>query len=135
MVALKEKSENLSYELPKLTIDSPPLPPVQPALNPYRWIILIAVLTGAFLELLDTTSVNVALRNMAGNLGATQDEIAWVVTGYILSNVIVLPMSAWLSSLFGRRRYLFYSIILFTVASLFCGASHTLVELVVRAFR
>ena len=69
--------------------------PAEDELNPYRWIILIAVLTGAFLELLDTTSVNVALRQMAGNLGATTDEIGWVATGYILSNVIVLPLTAW----------------------------------------
>lgn len=109
---------------------APANPLAQPALNPYRWIILVAVLTGAFLELLDTTSVNVALRDMAGNLGATPDEIAWVVTGYILSNVVVLPMTAWLSSLFGRRKYLFYSIALFTAASIFCGASQTLGELV-----
>jgi len=98
--------------------------------DPHRWIILIAVLTGAFLELLDTTSVNVALRQIGGNLGATQDEIGWVATGYILSNVVVLPMTAWLSSVFGRRRYLTWSILLFTAASIMCGASHTLVELV-----
>ncbi|MCW3062338.1 MAG: Inner rane component of tripartite multidrug resistance system [Capsulimonas sp.] len=101
-----------------------------PALNPYRWIILMAVLTGAFLELLDTTSVNVALRQMAGNLGATSDEIGWVATGYILSNVIVLPLTAWLSSVFGRRGYLTASILLFTLASFFCGASTTLGQLI-----
>lgn len=104
--------------------------PSAPALNPYRWIILVAVLTGAFLELLDTTSVNVALRDMAGNLGATPDEIAWVSTGYILSNVVVLPLTAWLASVFGRRRYLAFSILLFTVASIFCGMSTTLAQLV-----
>ncbi|MDR3710974.1 MAG: DHA2 family efflux MFS transporter permease subunit [Capsulimonadaceae bacterium] len=115
---------------PETPSPQPPLAPHAAPLNPYRWTILIAVLTGAFLELLDSTSVNVALRDMAGNLGATSDEIAWVVTGYILANVIVLPMTAWLSGMFGRRRYLFYSIMLFTIASLFCGASHTLGELV-----
>lgn len=98
--------------------------------DPHRWIILVAVLTGAFLELLDTTSVNVALRQIGGNLGATQDEIGWVATGYILSNVVVLPMTAWLSSLFGRRRYLTWSILLFTAASIMCGTSQTLGELV-----
>ncbi len=105
------------------------LPASQP-LNPYRWIIMVAVLTGAFLELLDTTSVNVALRQMQGNLGATSDEIAWVSTGYILSNVVVLPLTAWLSSLFGQRRYLTYSILLFTAASFACGMSTTLGALV-----
>ena len=99
-------------------------------LNPYRWVILIGLVMASLLELLDTTSVNVALRQMAGNFGATYDEIAWVSTGYILSNVIVLPLTAWLSSLFGRKKYLTGSIILFTIASVFCGASHTLGELV-----
>lgn len=99
-------------------------------LNPHRWIILVGLVTASLLELLDTTSVNVALRQMAGNFGATYDEIAWVSTGYILSNVIVLPLTAWLSSLFGRKRYLTGSIIIFTIASVFCGASNTLGELV-----
>lgn len=111
----------------------PVLPPpakTPAALNPHRWIILVAVLTGAFLELLDTTSVNVALRQMQGNLGATTDEIAWVSTGYILSNVVVLPLTAWLATVFGRRRYLTGSILLFTFASLLCGASTTLGALV-----
>ncbi len=99
-------------------------------LNPYRWVILIGLITAAILEVLDTTIVNVALPQMAGNLGATREEIGWVSTGYILSNVIVLPMTAWLSSRFGRKRYLVGSILLFLVASFFCGTSHTLVELV-----
>ncbi|MGI4789897.1 MAG: DHA2 family efflux MFS transporter permease subunit [Janthinobacterium lividum] len=112
-----------------------PLPPQAPSagpapLNPYRWIILVAVLTGAFLELLDTTSVNVALRQMQGNLGATSDEIAWVSTGYILSNVVVLPLTAWLSSVFGRRLYLTASILLFTFASILCGLSSSLGALI-----
>jgi DHA2 family multidrug resistance protein len=111
---------------------TPPRPAAAPANSPdpHRWIILIAVLTGAFLELLDTTSVNVALRQMGGNLGATQDEIGWVATGYILSNVVVLPMTAWLSSVFGRRRYLTWSILLFTLTSIMCGLSDSLAELV-----
>ncbi len=108
----------------------PPLPPPAAALNPYRWIILVAVLTGAFLELLDTTSVNVALRQMQGNLGATSDEIAWVSTGYILANVVVLPLTAWLSSVFGRRLYLTASILVFTLASILCGLSSSLGALV-----
>jgi len=100
------------------------------AINPYRWIILIGLVTGSVMEVLDTTVVNVALPQMMGNLGATTDEIGWVSTGYILSNVIVLPMTAWLSSRFGRRRYLAASIITFIGASFFCGTSHTLGELV-----
>ncbi len=99
-------------------------------LNPYRWVILIGLITAAILEVLDTTIVNVALPQMAGNLGATREEIGWVSTGYILSNVIVLPMTAWLASRFGRKRYLVGSILLFLVASFFCGTSHSLIELV-----
>jgi DHA2 family multidrug resistance protein len=117
---------------PVASIEPPATTAAQTAqgLNPYRWVILIGLVMASLLELLDTTSVNVALRQMAGNFGATYDEIAWVSTGYILSNVIVLPLTAWLSSLFGRKKYLVGSIILFTIASVFCGASHTLGELV-----
>ena len=99
-------------------------------LNPSRWIILVGLITAAIMEVLDTTIINVALPQMAGNLNATTDEIAWVSTGYILSNVIVLPMTAWLGQRFGRKRYLVFSIGLFIVASFFCGTSKTLIELV-----
>jgi DHA2 family multidrug resistance protein len=99
-------------------------------LSPYRWIILVGLITAAILEVLDTTIVNVALPQMAGNLGATTQEIGWVSTGYILANVIVLPMTAWLASRFGRKRYLAASIITFLVASFFCGTSRSLGELV-----
>ena len=97
----------------------------------YRWLILVGLILAAAMEVLDTTIINVALPQMAGNLSTTTQEIAWVSTGYILSNVVVLPMTAFLNSLFGRRNYLTGSIILFTVASFFCGTSHSLGELVV----
>jgi MFS transporter, DHA2 family, multidrug resistance protein len=97
----------------------------------HRWLILLGLITAAIMEVLDTTIVNVALPQMAGNLGATQQEIGWVATGYILSNVVVLPMTAFFTETFGRRRYLIASIILFAVASFLCGTSHSLVELVV----
>jgi DHA2 family multidrug resistance protein len=97
----------------------------------YRWLILLGLITAAIMEVLDTTIVNVALPQMAGNLGATYDEIAWVATGYILSNVVVLPMTAFFTSTFGRRNYLTFSIVLFAFASFMCGTSHTLIELVI----
>ncbi|HEY4219298.1 MAG TPA: DHA2 family efflux MFS transporter permease subunit [Gemmatimonadaceae bacterium] len=97
---------------------------------PYRWIILFGLITAAIMEVLDTTIVNVALPQMAGNLGATFQEISWVSTGYILSNVVVLPMTAFLTSIFGRRNYLTASIVLFIIASFLCGTSGTLRELV-----
>ena len=95
-----------------------------------RYIIAIAVTLAAVLELIDTSIVNVAIPDMMGNLGATLDEIAWVSTGYIIANVIVIPMSGWLSGWFGRRRYLAGSIALFVTASFFCGAATSLWGLV-----
>ena len=96
----------------------------------YRWLILVGLMMAAVMEVLDTTIINVALPTMAGNLGATTTEIAWVSTGYILSNVVFLPMTAFLTGLFGRRNYLSGSIVLFIVASFLCGISHSLIELV-----
>jgi DHA2 family multidrug resistance protein len=95
-----------------------------------RWIIAITVTLASILEILDTSIVNVAIPHMMGSLGATLDQIAWVSTGYIVANVIVLPITGWLSAYFGRRRYFAGSIMLFIVASFFCGNSHTLNELV-----
>jgi len=100
------------------------------AADPYRWIILIGLITAAVMEVLDTTIINVALPQMAGNLNATTDEIAWISTAYILANVIILPMTAWLSQRFGRKRYLTFSILVFIVASFFCGTSRTLNEVI-----
>ena len=95
-----------------------------------RWIVLIAVMLGTVLEVLDTSIVNVAIPDMMGNLGATLDQISWVSTGYIIANVIILPLTGWLSAFFGRRRYLAGSMILFTVASFCCGTAHSLNALV-----
>src|SRR5215212_1899547 len=86
-----------------------------------RWVILVALMLGTILEVLDTSIVNVAIPEMMGNLGATLSQISWVSTGYIIANVIVLPLTGWLSTYFGRKRYLTGSIVLFTVASFFCG--------------
>ena len=101
--------------------------------DPYanRYLIALTVTLASVLELVDTSIVNVAIPHMMGSLGATLDEIAWVSTGYIVANVIVLPITGWLSDVFGRRRYFAGSIALFTLASFFCGNAHTLTELVV----
>ncbi|HEY0245992.1 MAG TPA: DHA2 family efflux MFS transporter permease subunit [Mucilaginibacter sp.] len=95
-----------------------------------KWIITITVITASLLELIDTTIVNVSLPNIQGNLGATLEDVAWVVTGYGVANVIVLPMSGWLGSRFGRKNYFLTSIIVFTIASFLCGNSTGLDELV-----
>ena len=92
----------------------------------HKYLIAIAVTLAAVLELIDTSIVNVAIPHMMGNLGATLDEISWISTGYIIANVIVIPMSSWLSGYFGRKRYLTWSILLFVAASFFCGAATTL---------
>src|SRR5437773_3843774 len=96
-----------------------------------RYIIAVTVTLASIMELIDTSIVNVAIPHMMGNLSATLDQIAWVSTGYIVANVIVLPITGWLSQVFGRRRYFAGSIALFTIASFLCGNSHTLTELVV----
>jgi len=103
---------------------------VEDQVSRFRWLILLGLITAAIMEVLDSTIVNVALPQMAGNLGATNQEIGWVSTGYILANVVVLPMTAFLVSRFGRKRYLGFSILLFITASFFCGTSHSLLELV-----
>jgi MFS transporter, DHA2 family, multidrug resistance protein len=110
---------------------SPSSPPQAEDKYRYKYLIAIAVTMAAMLELIDTSIVNVAIPHMMGNLGATLDEISWVSVGYIIANVIVIPMSSWLSAYFGRRRYLTGSILLFVAASFFCGWSTTLVQLVV----
>src|SRR5207302_5174748 len=79
----------------------------------YKYLIAIAVTLAAVLELIDTSIVNVAIPHMMGNLGATLDEISWVSTGYIIANVIILPITGWLSAYFGRRRYFAGSIMIF----------------------
>jgi DHA2 family multidrug resistance protein len=107
--------------------------PAQAALSLRQWLLLFGVMLAVVLEILDTSIVNVALPNMMGNLGATVDEIAWVVTSYIIANVIVIPMTSWLAARFGRRRYFVGSILVFTAASFLCGAARSLPELV--AFR
>jgi DHA2 family multidrug resistance protein len=98
-----------------------------------KWIITITVIMASLLELIDTTIVNVAIPHIQGNLGATLEDIAWVVTGYAVANVIILPMSGWLGGRFGRKNYFLTSIVVFTIASFLCGNATSLDELV--AFR
>ena len=113
------------------TSAAPAAPDAAEAGVPYRWLILLGLITAAVMEVLDTTIINVALPQMAGNLGATTAEIAWVSTSYILANVVVLPMTAFFTATFGRKNYLTFSIILFIVASFLCGTSSSLGELVI----
>src|ERR1700733_12962529 len=82
------------------------------------------------MELIDTSIVNVAINQMAGNLGCTIEDVSWVITAYAIANVIIIPMTGFLAAYFGRKNYYFYSIILFTAASFMCGNSTGLWELV-----
>ena len=89
----------------------------QPAVNP--WIIAVAVTLATFMEVLDTSIANVALPHIAGSLSAGQDESTWVLTSYLVSNAIVLPLSGWLSSIVGRKNFYMGCVALFTISSSF----------------
>lgn len=99
-----------------------------------RTMVVTAAIIAAMLQLIDISIVNVSLREIAGSIGATTVEIAWVVTAYAVSNVIMIPLAGMFSDLFGRRNYFTASIIIFTAASAFCGMSHTLNEIIVWRF-
>lgn len=99
-----------------------------------RVIITITAVFCALLEIIDTTIVNVALNNMRGSLGATLSEVSWVITAYAIANVIVVPMTSWLSQQFGRRNYFAASVMIFTVASFLCGNSTSISELILFRF-
>src|SRR5262245_59641986 len=91
-----------------------------------RWIVAIAVMFATFMEVLDTTVVNVSLPHIAGSLSATIDESTWALTSYLVANAIVLPMTGWLAGVFGRKRLLMASVTGFTLSSFLCGFAPTL---------
>src|SRR6266436_7243564 len=90
-----------------------------PHINP--WIIAISVMLSTFLEVLDTTVVNVSLPHIAGSLSSTIEESTWVLTSYLVANAIILPLTGWLARYFGRKRLLMASVTGFTIASFLCG--------------
>jgi MFS transporter, DHA2 family, multidrug resistance protein len=104
-----------------------------PAHSPdtYKWLIAIAVMLGTTLEVLDTSIVNVALPHMQGTFSASVDEIAWVLTSYLVANGVMIPMTGWISSRFGRKRYFLFSMAIFVIASALCGAAPSLSAMVV----
>ena len=99
-----------------------------------RVIITLTAIVCALLEIVDTTIVNVAINDMKGNLGATTSEVGWVITAYAIGNVIIVPMTSWLSQQFGRRNYFAASIILFTICSFLCGNASGINELIIFRF-
>src|SRR5712691_7428233 len=109
------------------TTASIPVPYVaseRPAIDP--WIIAVTVTLATFMELLDTAIANVALPHIAGGLAVSYDESTWVLTSYLVSNAVVLPLSAWLSRVFGRKRYYMLCVVLFTASSVLCGLAPSL---------
>ncbi|HTW81205.1 MAG TPA: DHA2 family efflux MFS transporter permease subunit [Terracidiphilus sp.] len=96
-----------------------------------QWVIAMSVTLATFMEVLDSSIANVALPHIAGNLGATMDEATWVLTSYLVSAAVVLPMSGWLSDLLGRKRFYMICVFLFTASSLLCGLSTSLPMLVI----
>jgi DHA2 family multidrug resistance protein len=96
-----------------------------------RWIIVLGVMLAPLMETIDSSIVNVALPTIQGNLGATLDEAAWVITGYLVANVIVIPLTPWLQTRFGRRQYFTATVIGFTIVSALCGMSGSIEMLIV----
>jgi MFS transporter, DHA2 family, multidrug resistance protein len=94
-------------------------------------LVTVTVMLGMIMAIIDLTIVNVALQTMAGNLGATTDEIAWVVTGYILAAVVIMPLNGWLTAMFGRQRFYAFCVAAFTISSFLCGIARTLWMLIV----
>src|SRR5437764_10593970 len=107
---------------------SPAPDSIRPRFGP--WLVAVAVLVPTFMEVLDTTIANVALRYIAGGLSAAVTDSEWVITSYLAANAIVLPISGWLSSHLGRRNYFLLSIAVFTLASALCGMATNLGQLI-----
>src|SRR5258708_26668975 len=96
-----------------------------------QWAIALTVTMATFMEVLDTSIANVALPHIAGNLSASQDQSTWVLTSYLVSNAVVLPLSGWLASVIGRKRFYMSCVALFSLSSLLCGLAPNLGLLVI----
>ncbi len=129
------RDEDLDQQLHAITIcDSAAAALVS---NPFRAranapvaLITITVMLGLIMAIIDATIVNVALNDIAGNLGASIDEVAWVATGYILASVVVMPLNGWLTAYLGRKNFYAGCLAIFTIASLLCGTAHSIWQLV-----
>jgi len=111
--------------------DPLPTPPQLERRPTNRWLVAMAVMLAAVMEVLDMTIANVALDHIRGSLSAGVDEAAWVLTSYIVSNAIVLPLTGWLGNYFGRKRFFLFCVVSFTISSFFCGAAPNLPALIV----
>jgi len=95
-----------------------------------KWLVALTVMLPTLIEIIDTSVVNVSLDHIRGSLSASIDEATWTITSYLVSNAIIIPMTGWLSRLFGRKRYLIFSLMLFTASSLLCGSAWSLRALI-----
>ena len=115
-----------------LPVEFSPVSPAErwrPQVNP--WLIAVVVATATFMEVLDTSIANVALPYIAGNLGASNDESTWVLTSYLVSNAIVLPITGWFASAVGCKRFFMMCLVIFTLSSLLCGIASSLGMIIV----
>jgi DHA2 family multidrug resistance protein len=96
-----------------------------------KWIVALTVMLPTFIEIMDISVVNVSLPHIQGSLSAGLDEVTWVLTSYLVSNAIIIPISGWLASIFGRKRYLIFSLILFTASSALCGSAFSLAVIII----
>ena len=111
-------------------IAQPPYAAAAEEEHPNKYLVSLAVIFGVLMSAIDTSVVNVAMPEIQGNVGATQQEVTWISTGYMISVVILMPLTNWLSVRFGRKNVYLSSLVIFVLSSLMCGISHTLVELV-----
>ena len=126
---MADNAEGPANSRPEIPAGRGAAPPLAP--EPWRphaniWVIGVVVAMAAFMEVLDTSIANVALPYMAGNLGASNDESTWVLTSYLVSNAIVLPISGWFASVLGRKRFFMMCLVIFTLSSLLCGIAPSL---------
>src|SRR6516225_11080218 len=131
MATTPNKLESSSASAPP-TVEAPapvPFPQWRPKFNP--WLIGVVVAVAAFMEVLDTSIANVALPYIGGNLGASQDQSTWVLTSYLVSNAVVLPISGWCASVLGRKRFFMTCLAIFTVTSLLCGLAPSLGAIII----
>jgi DHA2 family multidrug resistance protein len=112
-------------------VDAAPDRQSAPAPPTHKWLIAAAVMLGCALEVIDSSIVNVSLPHMQGSFSASVDEIAWVLTSYIVANSVMIPLTGWVSARFGRKRYFLASVSAFVVASVLCGGARTLGQMVI----
>ena len=108
-----------------------PLPKAAERAAQHKWLVAVAVMLGATLEILDSSIVNVCLPHMQGSFSASVDEVTWIITSYIVANGIMIPLTGWISERFGRKRYFLISVAIFVAASAACGAAQSMTQIVI----